>query len=180
MRSILSFLYGLLVLLIFMGSAGCRQTHILSVDSQSESQIAAANERLPSSQFKMVFANGDSTRGASIRVVGDSLTWISPETGEHRYRRLTQVKSVTYHNAGHGALVGAGIGLGMGLIGGGAWVAHMFSNVTDWIGPSPLMVGGMLIGMVAVPSTLVGAGAGALLHRDRFVFKDPEEQPSDK
>jgi hypothetical protein len=72
-------------------------------------------------------------------------------------------------NAGKGALIGALVGTGLGLIGSIAWIANDCEFIDSW-GCGSEEAGVMVVGTLglALVGTGLGAGLGALIKSDKW------------
>lgn len=80
---------------------------------------------------------------------------------------ISDIKSITFNKRGFwkGAAIGAGIGFGIGLIGGGKGI-----SLTDDGGSNDYNIGtAIAIGtIIAIPFGLIGGGLGALFAEEKF------------
>lgn len=108
----------LLAVTLAFAPTGCGTSRIVIFNHpQGSGQVQELNERAAKHDATVILAGGETLQAASLRIDGDSTSWLDPDTREARTTETSAIEKVEFRSSGRGALNGLGIGI---LTGGGA------------------------------------------------------------
>ncbi len=145
-----------LIVLIAILHLGCAQTYMVTSDGTTS--YADVNERATEHDAIVTLRSGEQHVARNLRVLGDSTSWINPETGTNVQRITADLVRVQFIQNGQGALLGLAMGGGVG-----AAVGFMLGNPGGSQTSTCTLSDLCLLDDMSGPFALIGAGFGALV-----------------
>lgn len=153
----------LLLVATVVALTGCSHTRVVNPASPDD-QIRV-NQHAEGKAASVTLSNGERIRARNLRMTETLTTWIDPESGALDSTATGNIESIRFRNRGQGFLEGAGIGLGVGLV--GSVLALSMSPRGEEESPATDILWGMARGFVAVilpiETTAIGGVSGLII-----------------